>query len=46
MEGIGFIGFRVLPPHSNSWIIFRIWLYIALIRTPTNDSRIGAVPRV
>ena len=35
----------VLPPLSNSWIIFLIWLYIALNRTPIIDCCwVGAVP--
>ena len=37
----------VLPSLSNSWIIFIIWLYIALNRTPNMDCyRVGAVPKV
>ena len=39
----------VLPPLSNSWIIFIIWLYIALNRTPNVDCYWGggggAVPK-
>ena len=33
---LGFIGW-LLPPLSNSWIILKIWLYIALNRTPNID---------
>ena len=37
----------VLPPHSNSWIMITIWLYIALKRTPTIDCYwVGAVPNL
>ena len=36
----------VLPPCSNSWIIFIIKLYTALNRTPNIDcSWVGAVPK-
>ena len=36
----------VLPPLSNSWIIFILRLYIALNRTPNIDCYwVGAVPR-
>ena len=32
---------------SNSWIIFLIWLYIALNRTPNMDCYwVGAVPKI
>ena len=38
---------RVLPPLSNSWITFLIWLYIALNRIPNIDCYCaGAVPKV
>ena len=45
------LGFRgldwVLPPLTNSWIINRIWLYIALNRTPNIDCYwVGAAPKV
>ena len=41
--GLGWI----LPPLSNSWMIFSIWLYIALNRTPNMDCYwMGAVPKV
>ena len=37
----------VLPRLSNSWIINRIWLYIALNGTPSIDCYwMGAVPKV
>ena len=33
------------PPLSNSWITFRVWLYIALNRTSSVDCYwVGAVP--
>ena len=36
----------VLPPLSNSWIIIRVRLYIALNRTPNIDCYwVGAVPK-
>ena len=42
-EGLGW----VLPPLGNSWIILRIWLYIALNRTPSIDCYwVGAVLKV
>ena len=31
----------VLPPLSNSWIIFIVWLYIALNKTPNIDCYWG-----
>ena len=35
----------VLPPLCNSWIVFRIWLYIALKKTPNTDcDSVRAVP--
>ena len=37
----------VLPPLSNTWIVFLIWLYIALRRTPNIDCYWeGALPKV
>ena len=42
-KGLGW----VLPPLSNSWMIFIVWLYIALNRTPNIDCYwVGAVPKV
>ena len=37
----------ILPPLSNSWVIFRIWIYKALNSSPIVDCYcMEAVPKV